>query len=98
MGKVVHFEIPFDDKARAMEFYSSCFGWQLADMPEMRTVLLESDEGDGPYKIRSVGEAPLLAVAPAIANAVRNATGVRYKDLPLTPEKVLAGLRAKGGS
>jgi CO/xanthine dehydrogenase Mo-binding subunit len=69
----------------------------FADMPEMQTVLLESDEGDGPYKIRSVGEAPLLAVAPAIANAVRNASGVRYKDLPLTPEKVLAGLRAKHG-
>jgi CO/xanthine dehydrogenase Mo-binding subunit len=65
------------------------------DMPEMQTVLVPSDEGDGPYKIRSIGEGPLLGVAPAIANAVRDATGVRYRELPLTPEKVLAGLREK---
>jgi predicted enzyme related to lactoylglutathione lyase len=33
MDKVVHFEIPFDDKQRAMKFYQECFGWRLADMP-----------------------------------------------------------------
>lgn len=39
MDKVVHFEIPFDDKKRAMAFYSEAFGWQLADMPEMSYVM-----------------------------------------------------------
>jgi predicted enzyme related to lactoylglutathione lyase len=34
MDKVVHFEIPFDDKQRAMQFYATAFGWQLSDMPE----------------------------------------------------------------
>jgi predicted enzyme related to lactoylglutathione lyase len=34
MDKVVHFEIPFDDKQRAMKFYATAFGWQLSDMPE----------------------------------------------------------------
>jgi predicted enzyme related to lactoylglutathione lyase len=38
MDKVVHFEIPFDDKQRAMKFYSQSFGWQLQDMPEMKYV------------------------------------------------------------
>jgi predicted enzyme related to lactoylglutathione lyase len=39
MDKIVHFEIPFDDKQRAMKFYADCFGWQLTDMPEMSYVM-----------------------------------------------------------
>jgi hypothetical protein len=39
MAGVVHFEIPFDDKERAMKFYSDVFEWQLADMPEMNYVM-----------------------------------------------------------
>ena len=46
MDKVVHFEVPFDDKARAMKFYSDCFGWQLTDMPEMSYVLAHTVEVD----------------------------------------------------
>jgi predicted enzyme related to lactoylglutathione lyase len=42
----VHFEIPFDDKARAMKFYSDCFGWQLTDMPEMNYVMASTAEVD----------------------------------------------------
>jgi predicted enzyme related to lactoylglutathione lyase len=44
MDKVVHFEIPFDDKARATKFYSNSFGWQLADMPEMNYVMASTVE------------------------------------------------------
>jgi predicted enzyme related to lactoylglutathione lyase len=39
MDKVVHFEIPFADKGRAMKFYSETFGWQLVDLPDMQYVL-----------------------------------------------------------
>ena len=39
MDKVVHFEIPFEDKQRAMKFYSDSFGWQLMDMPQMNYVM-----------------------------------------------------------
>lgn len=39
MDKVVHFEIPFDDKARATKFYSSVFGWKLTEFPEMNYVM-----------------------------------------------------------
>ena len=39
MDKVVHFEIPFDNKDRAMKFYADCFGWQLQDMPQMSYVM-----------------------------------------------------------
>ena len=39
MDKVVHFEIPFDDKARASRFYAETFGWKLTDMPQMSYVM-----------------------------------------------------------
>jgi uncharacterized protein len=39
MAKVVHFEVPFDDKARAMKFYTDALGWQLQDMPEMNYIM-----------------------------------------------------------
>jgi predicted enzyme related to lactoylglutathione lyase len=42
MFKVVHFEIPFDDKARAMKFYGEIFGWKLTDIPEMNYVMAQS--------------------------------------------------------
>jgi uncharacterized protein len=42
MDKVVHFEIPFDNKTRAMKFYSETFGWKLTDMPQMNYVMAES--------------------------------------------------------
>jgi predicted enzyme related to lactoylglutathione lyase len=47
MDKVVHFEIPFDDKQRAMKFYTETFGWQLTDMPEMSYVMVRTVEVDG---------------------------------------------------
>jgi predicted enzyme related to lactoylglutathione lyase len=42
MAKVVHFEIPFDDKTRAMKFYTDTFGWKLTDMAEMSYVMAQS--------------------------------------------------------
>lgn len=42
MGKVVHFEMPFDNKARAMKFYTEIFDWQLTDMPQMDYVMAQS--------------------------------------------------------
>ena len=44
MNSVVHFEIPMDDKARAMKFYEKTFGWQLMDMPEMNYILATTTE------------------------------------------------------
>jgi predicted enzyme related to lactoylglutathione lyase len=46
MDKVVHFEIPFDNKTRAMKFYSESFGWKLTDMPQMKYVMAESSPVD----------------------------------------------------
>jgi CO/xanthine dehydrogenase Mo-binding subunit len=59
------------------------------------SLVIESGQGPGPMGARSLGELPVLPIAPAIANAVRDATGVRVKNLPLTPEALLNALRGK---
>ncbi|MCH8281797.1 MAG: xanthine dehydrogenase family protein molybdopterin-binding subunit [Chloroflexi bacterium] len=63
------------------------------DIPELRTVILESGNGPGPYNAKGIGENPLGPVAPAIANAVQDAIGVRVQHLPITAEKVYRALR-----
>jgi CO/xanthine dehydrogenase Mo-binding subunit len=65
------------------------------DVPEMKTVVIESGDGVGPFGAKGVGEPSVNSVAPAIANAVYDAVGVRIYDLPLTPEKVLRAIRQK---
>ena len=65
------------------------------DMPEMVTVVLDSNEPSGPYGAKSVSEIGINCPAPAIANAVYDAIGVRIYDLPLTPEKVLKAIRSR---
>jgi CO/xanthine dehydrogenase Mo-binding subunit len=66
------------------------------DIPPLKTVIVQSDEGVGPYKVKGIGENPISPVAPAIANAIEDAVGVRIKDLPITAEKIYAALRAQG--
>ncbi len=55
-------------------------------------VFVETDDPAGPFGAKGVGEPGLVPTAPAIANAVYDAVGVRIRDLPITPEKVLAAL------
>jgi xanthine dehydrogenase molybdenum-binding subunit len=64
------------------------------DMPPIRTILLETapDPG-GPFGAKGVGEDPIIAIGPAIANAVYAAIGVRFRHYPITPEQVLQGLK-----
>jgi CO/xanthine dehydrogenase Mo-binding subunit len=65
-----------------------------ADVPEVETVLVEVGSSAGPYGMRAVGEPPMIPVMAAISNAIHSATGVRIKNLPMTPEVILKALRA----
>ncbi|HWQ60676.1 MAG TPA: xanthine dehydrogenase family protein molybdopterin-binding subunit, partial [Negativicutes bacterium] len=66
------------------------------DTPEMDIILLEtSPQADGPFGVKGIAEPTMVPTAPAIANAVFDAIGVRIRDLPLTAEKVLAALKRK---
>jgi CO/xanthine dehydrogenase Mo-binding subunit len=63
------------------------------DMPPITTILVESNDPNGPYGAKGLGEPALTAIAPAIANAIYDAVGVRINSLPITPEKILQALK-----
>ena len=66
------------------------------DMPPIKTILLETapDPG-GPFGAKGVGEDPIIAIGPAIANAVHDATGVRFRHYPITPEQVVRAMKSR---
>ncbi|HEY7167185.1 MAG TPA: molybdopterin cofactor-binding domain-containing protein, partial [Candidatus Binatia bacterium] len=68
----------------------------IADVPPLKTVLLETPTGPTPFAGKAIAEMPNVPTAAAIANAVADATGVRIFDLPLTAEKVYWALKDKG--
>jgi len=63
------------------------------ELPDLDIAFVETHDPTGPYGAKGIGESPLIPVAPAIANAVFDATGVRITELPLTPERVLMKLK-----
>jgi CO/xanthine dehydrogenase Mo-binding subunit len=64
------------------------------DLPDIHAIGLELYPGKGPFGARGIGEPPIGPPAPALASAIQDAVGVRIRQLPMTPERVLAALRA----
>jgi CO/xanthine dehydrogenase Mo-binding subunit len=64
------------------------------DLPPLQTVLIEDPTGPGPFAAKQIGENGIIATAPAIANALDDAVGVRITELPLTAEKIYAALKS----
>ena len=65
------------------------------DVPELVVRYVEHPEPTGPFGARGVGEPLMVPGAPAIANAVYNAIGIRFTRMPITPDVVLAALKEK---
>jgi 4-hydroxybenzoyl-CoA reductase subunit alpha len=65
------------------------------DMPTISTALVQEPDPGGPYGAKGMSEGAIIAVSPAIANAVYHAAGVRLKSLPITPEKILEAFKRK---
>ncbi|HEX7007080.1 MAG TPA: molybdopterin cofactor-binding domain-containing protein, partial [Alphaproteobacteria bacterium] len=66
--------------------------------PEIYPIIVEQPDDTGPFGAKGIGEPPIVGLAPAIANAVAHATGVRLRTLPMTPERVLRALKARDGA
>lgn len=64
-------------------------------IPKMNTIMIETNDPEGPFGAKGMGEASLLPTSAAIANAVEDAIGVRLWDLPITPEKIIKALKEK---
>ncbi len=69
-----------------------------SDIPEIHFFPIETNDKEGPYGAKGVGEAPLIPTAAAIANAVCNALGVEFIELPLTPERILKAISLGNGN
>ncbi len=94
LGEALFEEVKFNEKGQLMT--PSLGEYRIAtalDMPNINTLVIESNEPNGPYGAKEVGEGAIMPTIPAILNAVYDATGVHITDLPLTPEKVLLALK-----
>ena len=64
----------------------------IGDMPEIKSIIVEVEDGEGPFGAKGLGEHVLIPTAPAILNAIRDATGARVRNLPATPARVFAAI------
>jgi CO/xanthine dehydrogenase Mo-binding subunit len=67
------------------------------EMPEIEAIEVETDDPIGPFGAKEAGEGTQLSPAPAIVNAIYDAIGIDYKELPVTPEDILTALKGKRG-
>jgi len=67
------------------------------ESPEIECIIVESVDPEGPFGAKEAGEGSLAATIPAISNAIYDAVGVRLREAPFTPERILAALRTKRG-
>ena len=67
----------------------------IGDVPPIATIIIEVPDPHGPYGAKGLGEHVLIPTAPAILNAIYNATGARIRQVPATPSRVLAALKGR---
>jgi CO/xanthine dehydrogenase Mo-binding subunit len=67
------------------------------ESPDIECVIVESIDPEGPFGAKEAGEGSLAATIPAISNAIYDAVGIRLRECPFTPERILSALRAKKG-
>ena len=94
LGYALFEQVLLDDRGRVRN--PNFLDYKLAtamDMPEMVTILVPTDEPSGPFGAKAAGEVPIDGPAPAILNAIADATGVRITALPATPERVWRALQ-----
>lgn len=95
IGWTLYEHLQFED-GRLMNGNFADYNMPTADaVPTLRCDIVESNDPNGPLGAKGASETAILPGAPAIANAVFDAVGVRITDLPITPEKILAGLAAQ---
>ena len=96
LGEACFEQVKFDDLGRTVNANLAEYKVPTAlDVPTITPVVIESNEPAGPYGAKEVGEGGIMPAIPAILNAVYDATGVRFRELPLNPERVFMALKSK---
>ena len=96
IGMVLYEDVQYTEKGKIRN--NSFMQYKIPnrmDIPSVRIEFESSYEKTGPFGAKSIGELVIDTPCPAIANAVYNATGIRVRELPITPEKVAMGILAK---
>ena len=94
LGEALFEEVKFDPKGHVIN--ADLAEYKIAtmlDMPSVNAIIVESDEPNGPFGAKEVGEGAIMPTIPAILNAVYDAIGVRIYELPLTPERVYMAIK-----
>jgi putative selenate reductase molybdopterin-binding subunit len=99
IGMAMYEEVKYSEQGKLLTNNLMFYGAPTRkDIHNIMVEFADSYEPSGPYGAKSVGELGIDTPPAAIANAVYHATGIRIKDLPITPEKVLMALKGKGKS
>ncbi len=87
-------EMVYDEQGRMVNARLGPYHvYKCNEMPELEVIFVQTDEPTGPFGAKSVAEIPLDGVAPALADAIHDATGVWVREVPFTPERVWRALR-----
>ncbi|WP_426999212.1 molybdopterin-dependent oxidoreductase [Pseudarthrobacter sp. N5] len=97
LGAALYEEVVVDDGGRVTtdilrQYHIPSF----ADVPRSEVYFASTNDSTGPLGAKSMSESPFNPVAPALANAIRNATGVRFAELPIARDKIYLGLKSQG--
>ncbi len=96
LGEALFEEVKFNEKGKILNASLGEYKIPTAlDVPEVKSLIIESGEPNGPYGAKEVGEGGIMPVIPAILNAIYDATGVRINELPITSERIWKALKEK---
>ena len=98
LGEVLMEEMTYRTNRNVVHKFPSMLEYKsptTLEMCDVKTFLIEDPDPNGPFGAKEVGQGPLLPVMPAVVNAIYDAVGVRIDEVPATPEKVLAAIRAR---
>jgi putative selenate reductase molybdopterin-binding subunit len=70
--------------------------YKANEMPKLEVIFVQTEEPTGPFGAKSISELPMDGIAPAMADAIHDATGIWVREVPFTPERVWRALRAAG--
>ncbi len=99
MGMALTEAVAFDSKGRITNPNFTDYKIPAAaDVPPLTPIIVEAYDETGPFGAKGIGEAAIMGACPAVANAIFDAIGIRFTDLPITPERVLKAITEKQGT
>jgi putative selenate reductase molybdopterin-binding subunit len=91
-------EMAYDERGHVVNpRFGAYHVYKSNEMPKLETIFVQTDEPTGPFGAKSIAEIPMDGIAPAMADAIHDATGVWIREVPFTPERVWRALCAAGG-